>query len=117
MIVVENAIRRLQEGDLTRIYSYRLVKDKISIHFRGSNEEVQAYGIEVERQDIVNGEIINIQRDCVASISPYRHKVHNLMKILYENTVSPIHLLDIIGEEVDYSVGDFDCELKNILAN
>lgn len=117
MIVVENASRRLQEGDLTRVYSYKLIKDKISLYFKGGNGEVQAYGIEVERQDILNGEIINIQRDCAGSISPYRHKVHNLMKVLYENTVSPIHLMDIVGEEVDYSVEDFEYELKNILTN
>ncbi|WP_243122783.1 DUF6514 family protein [Haloimpatiens lingqiaonensis] len=117
MIVVENSIRRLQDGDLTRIYSYRLLKNEISLYFKGNNGAVQAYGIEVERQDMLDGKVINIQRDCVSSISPYRHKVHNLMKILYENTVSPIHLIDMVGEEVDYSIEDFECELKNILTN
>ncbi|WP_407644975.1 DUF6514 family protein [Clostridium polyendosporum] len=47
----------------------------------------------------------------MASISPQRHKVHNLLKMIYDNGVSPRHLIDILGEYVDTYVIDFDVAL------
>ena len=36
--------------------------------------ELQSYGIEIERQDIIKGSIINIERDYVKNISCQRYK-------------------------------------------
>ncbi|WP_373897530.1 DUF6514 family protein [Haloimpatiens sp. FM7315] len=115
MIVVENVEKQVKSSDVVRNYYYRLIKDEISVYFGQTETKIQAYGVEVERQDVVDERVVNIERECVTSISPYRHKVHNLMKILYDNIVSPVHVLEIIGSEVDFCVEDFDYELKNIL--
>ncbi|MDF2675395.1 MAG: Uncharacterized protein K0R09_3667, partial [Clostridiales bacterium] len=40
-----------------------------------------------------------------------------LLKMLYENIVSPLHLLDILGEYVDEYIIDFDSALKDTATN
>lgn len=114
MVVIENLSKRVIDGDVKHNYFYRLVKSEISILTYDEPTGVQAYGIEVERQDIVDDMVVCIERECVKSISPQRYKVKNLIKILYENTVSPIHMIDILGDCIDQYIVDFDEELKNI---
>lgn len=81
-------------------YLYRLIEQD----FYG----VQVYGIEVEKEDIVDRKEIGIERDSVNIISPDENKVRKLLNMLYNYKVSPIHLIDIIGEYVDEYVSDFD---------
>lgn len=81
-------------------YFYRLTETK----FNGLN----AYGIEVERNDYKNNILINIERDSVYTISSNENKVRELLNLLYNNKVSPIHFIDVIGEYVDKYVQDFD---------
>jgi len=114
MVVLENLYKKVTDGDVDYNYFYRLVKNQITVSMYDELTKVQAYGIEIERQDVTNGEVICIQRDCVQNISPQRHKVKNLIKILYDNSVSPIHMIDILGEYIDEYTSDFDEILKNI---
>ncbi|MCY6371286.1 DUF6514 family protein [Clostridium ganghwense] len=113
MLIVENLCRSEKYEDVEYNYSYRVIKDQV-IFAECEKSEIQSYGIEVERQDIVEGKVIKIERDFVKCISPHRHKVHNLVKVLYDNTVSPLHLLDVLGEYIDQYITDFDEVLKNI---
>jgi hypothetical protein len=69
---------------------------------------IQAYGIEIERLDYDKNLLINIERDNINLISPQRKKVENILNLLYENNVSPIHLVDIIGQYADEYVCDFN---------
>ncbi|MGK0466796.1 MAG: hypothetical protein ACJAX4_002086 [Clostridium sp.] len=114
MIIIENMSKKLTENDVKHNYFYRMVKSQMSISMYGELTHVQAYGIEVERQDIVNDTVVFIERDCVENISPQRHKVKNLLKMLYDNNVSPIHMIDILGDYIDEYIVDFDEMLKNI---
>lgn len=68
----------------------------------------QVYGIEVERQDIIDGELVKIERDSVNYISTHKEKVKKLFDLVSKNNVSPIHLIDVIGEYVDEYVSDFN---------
>lgn len=81
-------------------YFYRLTESNTAIG--------QAFGIEVEKQDIKNGILVNIDRDAVEVVSNKEEKVRNLLNLLYKNNVSPLHLIDIIGEYVDEYVCDFE---------
>lgn len=114
MIIIENMSKKLTENDVKHNYFYRMVKSQMSVSMYGELNHVQAYGIEVERQDIVNDTVVFIERDCVENISPQRHKVKNLLKMLYDNNVSPIHMIDILGDYIDEYIVDFDEMLKNI---
>ena len=114
MIVIENLSKRVTENDTKHNYFYRLVKSEISVLTNGEFTPVQAFGIEIERQDIVDDVVVFIERDCVQNISPQRHKVKNLIKMLHDHTVSPVHMIDILGEYIDEYTRDFDEMLKNI---
>jgi len=114
MVVLENLSKKVTEVDVKHNYFYRLVKSQISVSLDNEPTIMQTYGIEIERQDIVDETVVFIERDCVENISPQRHKVKNLIKMLYENTVSPIHMIDILGEYIDEYISDFDEMLKNI---
>lgn len=114
MIVIENLCVKVSDENGKHNYFYRMVKSEMSVTMLGGDTKVQAYGIEVERQDIIDDMVVFIERDCVQNISPQRHKVKNLIKMLYDNTVSPIHMVDILGEYIDEYITDFDEMLKNI---
>ncbi|MBU3189398.1 DUF6514 family protein [Clostridium bowmanii] len=114
MVVLENLSKKVTEEDVKHNYYYRLLKSQISVLMDNEPTEIQAYGIEIERQDVINDTVVFIERDCVESISPQRHKVKALIKTLYENTVSPIHMIDILGDYIDEYISDFDEMLKNI---
>jgi hypothetical protein len=114
MMAVESLVRNEICEDVKRNYFYRLIKSKNSLSMDDETMEVQSYGIEIERQDIMNNSIVNIERDCVKSISPHRHKVHSLLKLLYDNCVSPVHLIDILGDYIDEYIVDFDEALREI---
>lgn len=114
MVVIENLSKKITEVDVRHNYFYRLVKSEILMSTYDDPTSVQAYGIEVERQDIVDDMVVCIERDCVQNISPQRYKVKNLIKMLYDNTVSPIHMIDILGDYIDEYIIDFDEVSKNI---
>lgn len=114
MIVIENLSKKVTEADVKHNYFYRLVKGEMSVSMYGELTEIQAYGIEIERQDVIDDIVVFIERDSVENISPHRHKVKNLLKLLYDNEVSPIHMIDILGDFIDEYIVDFDEMLKNI---
>ncbi|WP_416175596.1 DUF6514 family protein [Clostridium sp.] len=114
-MVVENLSRTKNAGDLKMVYFYRLVKSSIDIAGDWQAVSLQSYGIEIERQDILGDKLINICRDCIKTISPDRYKVHKLIKLLYDYNVSPIHLVDVIGDYVDKYILDFDKQIETIV--
>lgn len=89
----------VEKEDCQMNYFYRMTE--------GEFKKGQAYGIEVERQDIKNGSLINIERNSVKLISTNEEKVKKLFDLISKNNVSPIHLIDVIGEYVDEYVSDF----------
>lgn len=112
-MIVESMVKSETIGDREYEYNYRLLKNNVSLSYGNDTMEVQSYGIEVERQDIVNGTVTNVLIDSIKSISPYRFKVHNLLKLLYDNEVSPVHLIEVLGEYIDEYVIDFDEKLES----
>lgn len=118
MVVVESLLKGRSNDEVAKCnYYYRMVRNEIKLVNEEESMEVQAYGIEIERQDTVNNMVVNVERDCIKNISPHRHKVHNLLKMLYDNTVSPYHLVDVLGDYVDEYSLDFDEALKKTEVN
>lgn len=99
MKIVDNLDISVKREEVESKYIYRLTKSD----YKGS----QAYGIEVERQDLKDGQAVNIERDSIKLISNDRYKVNGLLRLLYKNQVSPIHLVEILGEYVDVYINDF----------
>ena len=67
----------------------------------------QAFGIEIERQDFNNGEVINLERDYVGLVASEEKKANDILLLLFNNLVSPIHLVDIVGEYSDFCATEF----------
>lgn len=80
-------------------YIYRMTEKSI--------RNRQAFGIEVERQDFNNGEIINLERDSVSLVASEERKANDILILLFNNLVSPIHLVDIVGEYSDLCSAEF----------
>lgn len=99
MVKEKFVFSRVTNG-IERKYKYKLIKNLM-----GQDE---VFGIEVERVEIKGDLIISSFKDSVELISPVKEKVIKLLNMLYENQVSPIHLVDIIGPYVDEYVSDFN---------
>lgn len=99
MKIVQNLNIVRNYDNLRHDYQYRIIETKYN--------EVNTYGIEIERKDFNNDVLINIERNSIEKISYYLEKVRELLSILYKNEVSPIHLVDIFGEKVDEYVSEF----------
>ena len=99
-MVVENFILSKEIEGLEVVYNYSVIQ---SIYCNKL-----AYGINIKRLDYYKGKEIKCTMDEVKLVSPQKEKVINLAKLLYKEQVSPIHLVDIIGEQVDEWVKDFD---------
>ena len=77
-------------------YSYLMESRKYN------NETV--YGIVVKKESIKNKVVVSTIEDRVDIISKKKEVVQKLLDLLYRNQVSPIHLIDVIGETVDNCV-------------
>lgn len=117
MIIVKNFMKTIANEKVEHRYFYRMIKDQIIVSSNDSVKKLDAYGIEVERQDMCDGRLVNIERDRIKSISPYLNKVQVLLNLIFKGVVSPIHLIDVLGEYVDEYTYDFNNELKQYLKN
>ena len=90
-------------------YSYRLIKKD----YKG----IVAYGIEIERKDYMGLENINLEREKIEIISAQRHKVKQVLMKLYTNKVSPLHLIDIVGNYADEQAYEFDIMTQEKIVN
>lgn len=109
MNLVEEYTSINRDNDVEFRYAYRLIKKDY--------KEITAYGIEIERKDYIGLENINLERKKIDVISPHRYKVKQLLMKLYNNQVSPIHLIDIIGVYADEYAYEFDIGIQEQAIN
>lgn len=100
MKIVESLSLAIENKGKKIMYFYRLTQCQ--------TKAGQAFGIEVERQDLREDVLVNIERDSVDIISIKEDKVRSILELLYKNNVSPIHLIDVIGSYVDECIEDFN---------
>ena len=109
MNLVEEYTSINMDEDVEFRYVYRLIKKD----YKG----MTAYGIEIERKDYVGLKKINLERKKIDIISPHRYKVKQLLMKLYNNQVSPLHLIDVIGNYADEHVYEFDAGIQEQAIN
>lgn len=95
------------DGDLV-IRRYSVVKSEINIFYGSENVEVPSYGIEISEQVFVNNSCTKETSEMCANISPYQEKVKEIAKYLMELDLSPIHLYDIIDDNYQNYICDYD---------
>lgn len=92
-----NKIVNIDEKEVR--YIYRMTEKMI--------KNRQAFGIEIEKQDFNDGEVINLERDHVSLVASEEKKANDILVLLFNNLVSPIHLVDIVGEYSDLCAAEF----------
>lgn len=100
MYIVDSLYSNSRNDNKEIRYSFRMVKEEFGVG--------QAFGIEVERQDLIEGSVVQVERDLIRRISNKEEKVKELLDLVHKYQVSPIHLVDILGEYVDNYVSDFN---------
>ncbi len=100
MYIVNSLYSNFKSDNKESQYYFRMTKKDFDFG--------QAFGIEIERQDLIEGEVVRIERDSINKISNKEEKVKELLNLVHKNQVSPIHLVDILGEYVDRYVSDFN---------
>jgi hypothetical protein len=93
------------------IYTYFLLHSVKKMIVDNIELEIPCYGIEILREKMVNDRIVDAYSENIKYVSPQKNKVLELLNMLKEYEVSPIHLIDIAGDSVDEWVGDFDTEI------
>lgn len=109
MKIIDSLTSEINSDEIKLKYTYRLVN--------GTYKNSQAYGIEVEKEELKNGQVVNIERDSIERISNNRYKVNELLRLLHKNQASPIHLVEILGEYVDRYIYDFNDEENEKVIN
>ncbi|MFR5264885.1 DUF6514 family protein [Clostridium sp.] len=104
MLVVENLKRNFYDENSQKEYFYRLTVKKY--------ENKSFYGIEIERKDFEQNNLINIERENMDYIETNKTKALELLKMLWENQVSPIHLIDILGTYADNTIERYSLSEK-----
>ena len=100
MYIVNSLYSNFKNDNKESQYYFRMTKKDFDFG--------HAFGIEIERQDLIEGEVVRIERDSINKISNKEEKVKELLNLVHKNQVSPIHLVDILGEYVDRYVSDFN---------
>ncbi len=90
------------------IYTYNLIKNDLIINQDDGDKVVQAYGIEIICETKENGQVIESSRDYENYISPNEERVRGLMEFFKVNTLSPVHLVEILDEIIEEYISDFD---------
>lgn len=92
------------------IYIYYLTESSKDISIEELEVSVPSYGIGIIREEVYQGKVIDTFEDRFDSVSPVRNKVISLIDFLIDNEVSPLHLIDVIGESVDNWITDYEIE-------
>lgn len=101
-------------GNRQAIYRYMLLECEKEIEYLGKLMKVPCYGISIVREDLENGEVYLTESDCIENMTTFKYKAAQLLKKLYINLVSPIHLIDVAGCFADEWVADFE-QRQNII--
>lgn len=103
MLVVESMKKKVINEELNCEYFYKLTKSS----FEGNN----FYGVEIERQDFKEEKLINIERENINYVEINKSKALELLNTLWANEVSPIHLIDIVGEYSDQIIENYGMKM------
>ncbi|KPU43401.1 hypothetical protein OXPF_28420 [Oxobacter pfennigii] len=104
---IEGFLRKRQA-----IYRYILIETHKEIEFGSKKIDLPCFGIEIVREELTGDGAGCIEKDSIEFLTTYRYKAVQLLKKLYDNTVSPLHLIDIAGIYADEWIKDFDEQLS-----
>lgn len=92
------------------VYIYYMTESVKDVIVENLEVSLTSYGIGIIREEILNGKVVDTFEDRFDSISPVRSKVVTLLNQLVRHEVSPVHLIEVIGTEVDEWISDYEIE-------
>jgi hypothetical protein len=92
-------------------YKYMLLEGEKEIENLGQIITLPCFGIQIVREDMEGDVVYAVEKDSIECMTTFRYKAIQLLKKLYDNCVSPIHLIDIAGPLADEWVDDFEVVL------
>jgi hypothetical protein len=95
-------------------YRYFLLEGAVNVEIEGEFIKIPSYGIEIISEEIIDNKIASIDGELIDCVDSIKNRVLDLIELLKINSVSPVHLIDVVGIYADYSVADFDSEARNI---
>lgn len=90
------------------LYHYVLLESEKII----AGIKMQCFGLKIIKEDICKNVCFYTESDEFEYITTYRYKAVKLLKKLYENCVSPLHLIDVIEPYLEEWINDFDLGLE-----
>jgi hypothetical protein len=102
--------KTLVENGRGYMYKYYLTESSKNIIIGDMEISVPSYGLGIIGEQILEGKIVDTYEELFDAVSPKRNKVISLSDFLVDNEVSPLHLIDVIGESVDNWVTDYEIE-------
>ena len=101
-IIIKYYVEGMEDMKIKKSLSKIINNDEMELKYfyRVTEKDMlkcKVFGIEVERQDFENGEIVGLERDSVKVVAHDEGKVNEILMMLCDNIVSPLHLVDIIG--------------------
>ena len=94
-------------------YRYILLECEKEIEYCGKKCLVSCFGVEIIREDVSHNSEYSTDSDRIENMTTYKYKIMQLIKKLYDNCVSPIHLIDIAGGYSDEWIDDFESQLSS----
>ncbi|MDI6600335.1 MAG: DUF6514 family protein [Thermoanaerobacteraceae bacterium] len=105
---IANNARTIEERGEIISLTYYLVSGELTLDYEGEKLVLPSYGIEVMSETYRNGKKVDEEREMYENISPYGDKVVELINYFADMFLSPIHLIDIMEEQIEGYIADFD---------
>ncbi|WP_346930201.1 DUF6514 family protein [Clostridium sp.] len=115
-MIIETLKSNMECEENTIEYTYNLIQSELEIHMDGERRVIDVYGVEIESEVKNKGKHVKQYKEHVQCITPNKYKGSELLGLLKNNVVSPIHLIDIIEEYIETYYADFD-EVVQAIAN
>ncbi len=108
---IANNARTIEEKDEIISLTYYLVTGELIFYYEGEKLVLPSYGIEIISETYRNGKKVDEEREIYENVSPYGDKVVELIRYYADEFLSPVHLFDIMEENIETYIEGFDMML------
>ena len=101
MNIIKTLSRVKFQKNMSIKYIYGLIESKVIVSVLNDTETIKVYGIIIEMFTNIDDRLVGSEKEIAKIISPNKESVMKILTFLYENNVSPIHLFDVLNDNMD----------------